>query len=218
MYSKSLGLLKFWSNDQMVDMKTRRSYQDWPIVGSKMTYDGEKVWSENWRVGNPPAHQHSVFYYYLNLPWLTQDDNVILGDAQKIQHKVFENEVYKVDMSFRESPVVGKSQKDTYTLYIDSESYLLVGYEYTIGYGPLLDILNLPKDQEVFGPVLRVINYTGEVEGLKFPILFTTYNIDGTEEYGDHVIYDIKFNEPFDESRMEMPPNAVIDPGKDIRK
>jgi hypothetical protein len=218
MYSESLGVLRFWIKDQVIEMKSRRTYQNWPLVGSRMSFDGEKVWSTDWRVGNPPSHQHSVFFYYLNLPWLTQEDYVKLGETELIEHKAFDNKVYKVVMSYKKSPVVGKSAKDTYTLYIDADSYLLVGYEYTVGYGPMLDILGLPKDQEVFGPVLRKNNYIADINGLKFPILFTTHDPEMTTQYGDHAIYNIQFNPEFDESRMTPAQNAVFDPARDVRK
>ncbi|MEQ6123602.1 hypothetical protein AAON49_05330 [Pseudotenacibaculum sp. MALMAid0570] len=218
MHSKSLGFLRFWIKTQTTDMKTRRSYQDWPLVGSKMSFDGKKAWSVDWRVGNPPNHQHSVFFYYVNLPWLTQDPNVKLGKAEKIKHPAFKTEVYKVKMSFTKSPTLGKSKLDTYTLYINANTYILDGYEYTVGYGPLLDILNVPKDQKVFGPVLRINNYTGDVNGLKFPMLFTTNSLDLKQQYGDHAIYDFKLDGTFDEQRMVMPKNAVIDTSKDVRK
>lgn len=218
MHSKSLGFLRFWIKNQTVDMKTRRSYQDWPLIGSQMSFDGKEAWSVNWRVANPPNHQHSVFYYYINLPWLTQDNNVILGNVEKITHKAFKNEVYKIKMSFTEAPTLGKSKKDTYTLFIDSKTFLLSGYEYTVGYGALLDILKLPKNKDFFGPVLRINNYTGDVNGLKFPMLMTTNNLDLTQEYGDHAIYNYKLNKSFDETRMIKPKNAVVDNSKDIRK
>ena len=218
MHSESLGLLRFWVSDQTFGMKTKRNYQDWPLVGSQLSYDGEEVWTVDWRVGNPPGHQHSVFFYYVNLPWLTQDENVILGETDLIEHEAFDNKVYKVKMSFKERPIIGKSQMDTYTLYIDSENYLLTGYEYTIAYGPLLDIMNVPKDQPFFGPVLRKNNYIGEIDGLKFALLFTTHDADYTQQYGDHAVYNIQLNGEFDESRMVKPANAVVDPSIDVRK
>ncbi len=218
MHSAALGALRFWIQTQTIDMKTRRSYQDWPLVGSKLSYNGEEVWTTDWRVGNPPNHQHSVFYYYVNLPWLTQDNNVELSDVKKINHPAFKNEVYKIKMTFSETPTLGKSNKDSYTLFINSSTYILDGYEYTVGYGPLLDVIQLPKDKETFGPVLRVNNYTGDIHGLKFPILMTTSNPELTQQYGDHAIYSFKLNEKFDESRMVKSEKDVVDTGKDIRK
>ena len=218
MHSKSLGFLRFWIKTQTVEMKTKRSYQDWPLIGSKMSFDGTKAWSVDWRVGNPPNHQHSVFYYYVNLPWITQDSLVQLGKVEKVKHPAFKTEVYKIKMTFTESPILGKSKDDSYTLYINANTFILDGYEYTVGYGPLLDILNIPKDQNVFGPVLRINNYTGDVNGLKFPMLMTTNSLDLKQQYGDHAIYDFKLNEKFDESRMVMPTNGVIDTSKDVRQ
>lgn len=218
MYSESLGFVRFWVADQTIDMQMRRSYQYWPLFGSQIAYNGSEVWSTNWRVGNPPNHQHSVYYYYVNLPWLTQDDNVSLGDVSKVKHPAFKNEVYKIKMSFIESPTLGKSAKDTFILYIDSQTHLLNGYEYTVGYGPLLDVLKVPKTQEVFGPMLRINTYTGDVEGLKFPMLMTTKSPDLKQQYGDHAIYNYKINGGFDEQKMVKPADALVDTSKDVRK
>ncbi|MDF1695356.1 MAG: hypothetical protein P1U56_05975 [Saprospiraceae bacterium] len=217
MYSESLGFVRFWVADQTIDMQTRRSYQDWPLFGSQMTHDGKEVWATNWRIGNPPNHQHSVYFYYVNLPWLTQDASVVLGEVTKQKHPAFANEVYTVQMSFTESPTIGKSAKDTFTLFIDAETYLLNGYEYTVGYGPLLDVLKLPKTKDLFGPMLRINTYTGEVNGLKFPMLMTTKSPDLTQQYGDHAIYNYTINGEFDEKRMEKPEHAVVDISTDTR-
>jgi hypothetical protein len=218
MHSQSLGFVRFWVHDQTVDMKTRRLYQDWPLVGSKLSFDGDKVWTVDWRVPNPPAHQQSVFFYYLNLPWLTQDDHVVLGESELIEHKGFDNKVYKIKMSYKKAPTVGKTGRDSYTLYIDSKNYLLVGYEYTMSYGPILDAVGIPKEQKEFGPVLRKNNYIADINGLKFAVLFTTHDSEMTAQYGDHAIYGLKIDAEFDESRMMQPANAVVDPAIDKRQ
>lgn len=218
MHSASLPTLHFWIKTQVVDMQDRRTYQDWPVVGSQLGFDGEKAWGVNWNVGNPPNHQHSVFFYYMNLPWLTQDEHVELGEVELVEHKAFENKVYKVHMSYNKQPTVGKSIRDTYELFIDSESFLLVGYEYTVGWGPMLDIMGMPREAKIFGPMFRKNDYFVEIEGLKYAALFTTYAADLSAQYGDHLLYDIKVNEPFDESRMTPPKNAVIDTSTDKRK
>ncbi|WP_462248711.1 hypothetical protein [Ekhidna sp.] len=218
MHSQQLGVLRFWIHDQVVDMKSRRLYQDWPLVGSKLSFDGEKVWSVDWRVANPPAHQQSVFFYYLNMPFLTQDDHVILGKSELVEHKAFDNKVYKVEMSYKKAPTVGKTERDSYILYIDSETYLLMGYEYSLTYGPILDAVGAPKGQDSFGPVLRKNNYFAEVNGLKFAVLFTSHDAAMTAQYGDHAIYNFELDVAFDESRMSPPANAVIDPAIDKRQ
>jgi hypothetical protein len=154
----------------------------------------------------------------VNLPWLTQDNNVKLGEVTKLKHDAFKNEVYKIKMTFTESATHGKSVRDTFTLYIDSETHLLNGYEYTVGYGPLLDVLKIPKTQEVFGPVLRINTYTDAVNGLKFPMLMTTKSADLKQQYGDHALYNYIINLEFDEKRIIKPANAVVDNSKDTRQ
>ena len=154
----------------------------------------------------------------MNLPWLTQDSNVKLGKPEKITHEAYENPVLKVEMGFTEPPTDGKSEKDTYTLFIDSETYLLVGYEYTVAWGPLMDGMGIPKG-EVFGPVRRKTSlFSTDSNGLKFPVLMTTSNVETGALYGDHVLYNYVLDGKFDESRMTKPSNAVVDTATDVRK
>ncbi|WP_340074132.1 hypothetical protein [Leptobacterium sp. I13] len=217
MYSESLPGSPFWINEVYVDQKTRRVYQYWPLFNSSMAYDGEKTWSLDWRIGNTPKFDALFFYYFLNLPWITQDDNVKLGEVKKIKHKAFKNEVYVIDMGFTEKPIIGKTQKDTYKLYIDSTTYLLMGYEYMIGYGAMLDLFNFPQEKELFGPMFRINDAFREINGLTYPILMHTGNTEQTENYGNHAIINIKTTEKFDESLLKMPERAVIDNSSHLR-
>lgn len=218
MFSESLPGTPFWISKATIDQKTRRVYMDWPIHKSTMAYDGETAWGLDWKIGNPPKFEALFFYYFLNLPWLTQDDNVNLSDAEKIKHAAFDNEVYVIDMTFKEKPAVGKTVKDNFKLYIDSESYLLVGYEYSIGYGYMLDLFGFPKDKELFGPMFRVNNSFTEVDGLLYPVLMKTSNLDQTQTFGYHTVINYSFDIPFDEARLKKPANAVVDTSSDQRK
>lgn len=154
----------------------------------------------------------------MNFPWQTQDQFVQLGGVEKVKHPAFKTEVYKIKMSFTQSAKLGKSKNDTYTLCINANTYILDGYEYTVGYGALLDQLKIPKNQAFFGPVLRINNYTGDINGLKFPMLMTTNDLELKQLFGDHAIYNIKLNKKFDEQRMIMPKNGVIGTSTDVRR
>ena len=218
MYSKSLGKLPFWVNKVTVNQKTRQVYQEWPLHEAKMAYDGKKTWALDWKIGNSPKFEALFFYYFLNLPWITQDDNVKLSEAIKMKHKAFENEVYVVDMTFTEKPAVGKTATDTYKLYIDSKNYLLVGYEYTIAYGYMLDLMRLPKDKKFFGPMFRVHKSFAKVNGLVYPTFMVTGNTEQTQVYGEHVIFNYSLTKPFDRSKLKMPAKAILDPTSEFRK
>ena len=183
-----------------------------------MAYDGKIAWSLDWKVGNPPKFEALFFYYFLNLPWLTQDDNVILSEPKKIKHSAFKNEVYEIDMTFSEIPSVGKTEKDNYKLFIDSESYRLVGYEYSIGYGHMLDLFGFPKGKELFGPMFRINDSFIEVDGLVYPNLMHTSNTEQTQVYGYHSVINYDLNKPFDQNLLKKPANAVVDESSDKRK
>lgn len=218
MFSQGLPGTPFWINKVIVDKASLQVYQEWPIHGSTMAYDGEKAWGANWKIGNPPKFEALFFYYFLNLPWLTQDDNVVLSEVKKVSHAGFEKELFEVVMTFSEKPAVGKTTLDSYKLLIDPESYLLVGYEYEIGYGHMLDLFRLPKEAKVFGPMFRINDSFIEVDGLIYPNLMHTSNADHTQTYGNHAIINYALNAPFDKALLEMPDGAQLDTTSEKRQ
>ncbi|MEO9967401.1 MAG: hypothetical protein ABJF11_16505 [Reichenbachiella sp.] len=218
MFSESLKNQPFWVSEVMVDQKDRRVYQDWLSHGASMSYDGKEAWSENWKIGNAPKFEALFFYYFLNLPWLTQDNNVTLGDAKRIKHEAFKQEIFVIDMGFSEKPAVGKTKDDTFKLYIDSESFLLVGYEYSIGYGYMLDLFGFPADKKLFGPMFRINDAFIEIDGLIYPSLMHTGNTEMTQIYGHHSIVNYALNKKFDNSRMKKTKTSILDNSSEKRK
>jgi hypothetical protein len=216
-FSEFLGKEKFWINKVTVDQQTKRVYQEWSLHNATMAFDGKQTWSVNWKVGNPPKFEAMFYYYFLNLPWLTQYKNVELGAVEKIKHKAFENEVYVIQMSFAESPVVGKTALDSYKLFIDSKDFWLIGYEYTIGYGGLLDAMGMPTDRQVFGPNLRINDSFIKVDGLIYPRLMHTSNLEVTKNLGFHAIVNYSLKATFDETKLTMPKDAVVDKSNEKR-
>ena len=218
MFSSSLGESPFWINEVTVDQKSRMVYQDWLLHEASMVYDGNQTWSENWSIGNPPKFEALFFYYFLNLPWITQDDNVVLGNIARIKHDSFENEVYTVEMTFSDKPAVGKTKDDNFKLYIDTKTFLLKGYEYSIGYGHMLDLFGFPEDKKLFGPMFRINDAFKEVDGLIFPTLMHTGNTDMSQVYGNHAIVNYSLDWEFDSSRLKKTQNSVLDNSSEKRR
>lgn len=200
----------WWVAHEVIDQETRRVWQEWPMDDARIGFDGEKVWSVNWNRGNPSAHMVHFFYYFVNLPWLTQDDGVILSDPARFTWPGTDTEFYEVRMTFDAPPAVGKSAKDYYVLYIDPESYRLFGYQYGAGYKPLVDLMNMPEGQEVFGPLWRMITKYEEVDGLLFPAAFRTMPEADERIVGNHVILNIDVATPFEEHKSEQPEQAKV--------
>ncbi len=184
---------------------------------AQLVYDGTDVWSVDWKKGNPPKFQATMFLYFINLPWLTQDANVHLAEPGTGTLPGHDKTFTTILMTFTEKPTVGKTTDDSFKLYIDPDTHLLMGYEYVIGYGAMLDLFDLPPGQ-LFGPVLRIHDDFTTVDGLTVPIRFHTMDTEGKTTYGHHVVLNYSFTQPFDESRMNRPAQAVVDTSSDKRK
>lgn len=201
----------WWVSHEVIDLKKRRAYHDWPLDRAQLAYDGEKVWTIGWKIANMPKFAAMFFFYFVSLPWLTQDANVRLGELGKGKLPGFDKDYFTVTMGFTATPTIGKTAKDSYKLYIDPDTYLLQAYEYSLGFGALLDAMGLPVEQGVFGPMLRIHDKFITVDGQQLPAEMHTMAPDGSQTYGHHVVFNYSFHDVFDEARMKMPAAAVID-------
>jgi len=200
----------WWIAHEVIDQKTRQVWQHWPMDDADIGYDGTDVWSVNWKRGNPPTNQVYMFYYFINLPWITQDDGVQLGEVGRFEWPGTGKSLYEIKMTFAEAPGVGRSGKDYFVLYIDPDSHRLVGYQYAVGYRPLLDAMGQPQDREVFGPLWRLITRYEEVDGLVFPSAFRTMPGPDERIVGNHVILDFDVSQPFEYDKSEVPEDAKL--------
>jgi hypothetical protein len=201
----------WWVQHEVIDQASRKVYQDWALDGARLGFDGNEVWSHNWSRPNPPTMMVYFFYYFVNLPWLTQDDGVVLGEPGTFTWPGTEKELIEVSMTFTEAPGAGKTGKDYFVLYIDPDSWRLFGYQYGIGYKPFLKLVNMPEGQETFGPLWRVITKYSEVDGLVFPAAFRTMPEPDARIVGNHVILNIDVSTPFDHDKSKMPEGGVVD-------
>jgi len=200
----------WWAAHEVIDQKTRQVWQNWPMDDAQIGYDGNQVWSTNWNKGNPSASMVHFFYYFVNIVWMTQDDGVLLSEVTRFDWPNLGDDLYRVEMRFEDAPDIGKSYKDYFVLYIDPNSYRLVGYQYANGYQPLLDVMNMPDGKEVFGPLWRMITRYEEVDGLLFPSAFRTMPGPDERIVGNHLIMNIDISKPFEYGKAATPDGADI--------
>ena len=200
----------WWVSHEVTQQNTRRTYQHWPLDGAVLAFDGETTWTDGWRRANNPKFMVHFFFYFVNLPWITQDPGVVLGAPQRAPLPGDETEYITIEMTFSDAPTVGKTKDDSFKLYVDPETYLLKGYEYTIGWGPMLDGMQVPEGQ-LFGPTLRVHDRFSTVDGLVVPAVMRTISGDGSQVFGHHTILNPSFSQAFDEGRLVQTPTAVVD-------
>ncbi len=186
----------------VVEQGRRRAYIDY--AGTlQLAWDGDKAWSAGSQPPMPPRFLALLNYYFLNLPWLTRDPGVVLGDPGS--GKLWDNptEYTTVRMTFE--PGVGDTPDDYYVLYIHPETKRLAATEYIVTYRALL-----PEGADSTDPHILVYDEWATVDGLVVPTHYTIYELDRSV-YITCVARDWSFSEPWDDSWMEMPDGALLD-------
>ena len=204
-----------WTSDEIVEQGSRRVYQNWPLDTSQVIYDGMGYYGVNWTRGNPPKFTAHLAMYFSNIPWLTQDEGVNLGEVRKRKMLDDPKEYFAVKMTFENS--VGESSDDYYDLFIDPDTYLLRGFEYIMTYGALLDQMELPSDVKFMGPFIKKIEGYDTIENLKLPNKLITIDLEG-KDYGTHYYNNWSFSKPFSDDLVKLPSNAVKDNSSSKRK
>ena len=192
-----------------VEQGARRAYLDFPGMNAKISWDGEKAWSENWKGPFPPRFFALLSYYFMNLPWLAADPGVSLSKPGTARLWDDPTEYITVKMTFE--PGVGDTPEDYYLLHIDPTSYRLRAAELTVTYAAVL-----PSDVDVMTEVI-VYEEFATVDGLTVPAKASIYGKDRSPLASFSEVRDWSFSQPFDESRMVMPSNAVLDTSSPIR-
>jgi hypothetical protein len=186
----------------VVEQSRRRAYFDVAGTHISAAWDGEKAWSRNWPMPTPVRFLALLNYYFLNLPWLTQDPGVILGEPGTGRLPNDPTEYVTVMMTFE--PGTGDTPDDYYRLYIDPRTQLLRACDYVVTYQALLDEGETSTPEHCL-----VYDEMATVDGLQMPSHFTIY--EGEKVYAACTISGYSLSRPFDEARMTMPEGAVVD-------
>jgi hypothetical protein len=208
----------WWFSHEVFDQKTRNTYHDWTLDGAALASDGKQVWTVDWKQSNHPAFMAYFFYYFVNLPWLALENNVKLTDMGRRALPGQSTQYLTVKMEFVKDPPIGRTLKDFFILYIHPQTYHLSGYQYNVSYGGMLDLMELPKEVDYMGPVLRIIDQLKESDGLLYPARFHTMDLEGTQTFGYHIITNFSTREKFDNSRLSRTSNSVVDVSSAQRK
>ena len=204
-----------WLSKEVVEQGRRRLYQEWPLDEGLLAYDGEIVWTKDWGRGNPPGMMAFVSYFFVNLPFITQDDGVMLANPERKTFPEAAKGTPDADKSYHvvrmhyDPETTGASPHEYFELYIDPDSYLLKGVNYTVTYRPLMDLFGVPKSVKSMGPLFKVYASYADVDGLKLTSRYDTYRQG--QVYGIHTVENYSLRRPFDESRLRMPDGAVVD-------
>ncbi len=190
----------------VVEQGRRRTYIEWPDDNSQLVSDGSRVWTKNYSQKAPPSFLVNLDYYFLGLPWFTRDSGVRLEMAGEGKLPGGTSDHRKVRMSFDAG--VGNSS-DIYTLFIDRKTNMLRGVEYVVTH-PAIVVSAKPANGKFIGPFFRIYDDYRKVDGLM--IATRANSVDATGKPRGATEYsEISFRKVFDESRMVMPSDAIVD-------
>lgn len=190
----------------VVEQGRRRTYLEWSD-GARITSDGTKIWSTGWTRPTPPSFMVNLDYYFFGLPWFTRDLGVQLSMLESGRLPGQSVVCAKVKMSFDAS---NRSSDDIYILYIDPETNLLRGVEYTVTHAALIDSAKLPEGSRSLGPFFRIFDAYERVDGLVVPGRARSVTAKGELRATDE-LREISFRVPFDLLRMTMLAGAKLD-------
>jgi len=216
-YSNVTIPLRF-STRMTVDNQTRRAYHeiltlgtpdDAPAYQGRFAWDGTDAWispADTPKVN--PRFWALTGYYFEQIPFVLADPGLTyekLPDAELdgVAHDM-------VRVGFESG--VGDAPGDTYVLYVNKETDRLAAIRYTVTYysqrGP----------QEKAGPRPETLFYYEDfqtVDGLSVPGKFRGFQFaDGKkgDQKSEAWCREISFSQPFDESQLEMPEGAKVQP------
>ncbi len=191
-----------------VEQGARRAYLDFPEMGARISWDGNQAWSENWQGPFPPRFLALLSYYVANLPWLAADPGVNLSEPGT--GKLWDDPIEYITVKLTFEPGVGDTPDDYYILYIHPSSYRLKAAELTVTYAAVL-----PPDVDALIEII-VYDEFATVDGLTVPIKASCYDKDRSPVWSFEW-RDWTFSKRFDQSRMLMPSNAVLDTSSPTR-
>lgn len=204
-----------WRSIEVTEQGSRRSYQEWPLEEARIASDGKETWSLNWKRKNPPKFMVNLAYYFLNLPWITQDNGVNLNYEGLGRFPTAEKDYWKVRMTFDAG--VGESPDDYYTIFVDPESHRMAATEFVVTYGAMLDLFQVPEEVTAIGPLYHVYDEFGRFDGLVVPTSYRTFFVNAERLYGNHTVSHISFTQSFDASRLQRPKGAIVDQSSNQR-
>lgn len=194
-----------------VEQGRRRAYHDVPALSARLAWDGEKAWSQNWKLPFPPRFAALLDYYFANLPWLTRDPGVRLSSEGTGKLPGDPADYLTVRMTFEEG--VGDTPRDYYVLFVHPQTRRLRAVEYVSTHPAVL-----PKGASSMPPNLLLYEEHATVNGLVVPTRYEFFRKDGHVPLASVRLRDWSFSKPFDASLLQMPAGAVVDPSRPDRK
>lgn len=206
-FTKAIGgPMPFYSHEA-VDLSTGSAYLEWPFWNSTVAWHEGEVWSHKWPMPMPAGFFVRLTTSFITLPWQIQADSANLGPVSdgQLPNDDTTYKVLRITFDERSPSIPGTF----YDIYVDPESGLMKGIRFDINHPGMV-----ANPSQPLGPNFHVFAEYRQFDGLVLPTSYMSYGT-GSASGGDsnayHFAWNVKLDQPFDESKLEAPAGAVND-------
>lgn len=200
-----------WITEETVHLKTERAIIKMEDGGGLIVKNGEEIWDMNMsdqkKAAVTPAMLSLMTFKFTNIPWLTQQEGVVLEEVVNQKLPNDKKDYYSIKMTYGED--FGYAIGDFYRLFIDPESFQIKAVSFSINMG------KFRPGGPVTPEMVHVFDEFTNVSGLVLPIKYHSYplamaKVQGEHAFGaEHEVSDWELLSTFDEERMEKPKGAT---------
>lgn len=206
-FTKTSGGPNPFYSIESIDLSNGSAYLEWPFWNSTVAWHDGEVWSHQWPMPMPAGFFVRLTTSFITLPWQMQTDSANVGPVTNGQLPNDETiyMVLRVTFDERTPSIPGTF----YDVYIDPESHLMKGIRFDINHPGMVANPNQP-----LGPNFHVFTEYRKFDGLTLPTSYVSYgtgSANGGSSNAHHFAWNVKLDEPFDETKLVAPAGAILD-------
>jgi hypothetical protein len=206
-FTKIIGGPDPFYSIESIDLSTGSAHLEWPFWNSTVAWHDGEVWSHRWPMPMPAGFFVRLTSSFMTLPWQMQADSANVGPVTNGQLPNDETiyEVLRITFDERSPSIPGTF----YEVYVDPETHLMKGIRFDINHPGMV-----ANPKQPLGPNFHVFIEYRQFESLTLPTSYMSYgtgSANGGSSNAYHFAWDVKLDEPFDQTKLVAPDEAVMD-------
>jgi len=200
------GPMPFYSYEA-VDLENGNAYIEWPFWESRVAWKDGELWSHQWPMPMPAGFFIRLTTSFMTLPWQIHADSANVGPVRTglLPEDETVYAILRVTFDDRNPSIPGTF----YDIYVDPETSLMKGIRFDINHPGMV-----ANPSQPLGPNFHVFAEYRQFDGLVLPTSYMSYgtgSANGGASNAYHFAWNVRLDEPFDESKLNAPDGAVKD-------
>lgn len=206
-FTKMIGAPMPFYSFEAVDLKSGDAYIEWPFWEARVGWKDGELWSHQWPIPMPAGFFIRLTTSFITLPWQINADSANVGPVST-GHLPEDETIYDIlRVTFdRRTPTMPGT---FYDIYVDPETHLMKGIRFDINHPGMV-----ANPSQPIGPNFHVFAEYRHFDGLILPtsyLSFGTGSANGGASNAYHFAWNVRLDEPFDDTKLAAPEGAVLD-------